>query len=42
MIEDYHKIEKSFQNVDRERKELIKIFDLKKLFIKTVSCSKMD
>ena len=43
MIEDYHKIEKNYQNVDGERKELIKIFlDLKKFFIKTISYSKMD
>ena len=38
MIEDYQKIEKSFQNVNKERSELINIFlDLKNFFIKTIS-----
>ena len=38
MIEDYQKIEKSYQNVNKERNELIKLFlDLKNFFIKTIS-----
>ena len=43
MIEDYNKIEKSYQNVNKERKELINIFlDLKNYFIKTIAYSKID
>ena len=38
IIEDYQKIEKSYQNVNKERNELIKLFlDLKNFFIKTIS-----
>ena len=43
MIEDYNKIEKSYQKVNKERKELINIFlNLKNFFIKTISYSKIE
>ena len=43
MIEDYKKIEKSYNEVNKERKSLINVFiELKNFFINTISFSKID
>ena len=43
MIEDYKKIEKSYNEVNKERKALINVFiELKNFFINTISFSKID
>ena len=43
MIEDYQKIEKRYNDVNKERKTLINIFiELKNFFINTISFSKID
>ena len=43
MIEDYQKIENNYNEVNNERKALIKVFlDLKNFFINTISFSKID
>ena len=43
MIENYQKIENNYNEVNNERKALIKVFlDLKNFFINTISFSKID
>jgi len=43
MIEDYQNIERKYNEVDQERKAILKIFiDLKNFFINTISFSKID
>ena len=43
MIEDYKKIEKSYNEVNKERKAFINVFiELKNFFINTISFSKID